>query len=210
MSPLRLYLPLTRTRPVSSPHAKVAGIGFHRSSAFGQIRAVALLKRSVLPACMCGTLVHWQLQRCASALQDSLQRCRCNFARALRERRDAVIQSLRAGMPLDPKAPSVQEINDRAAQATAAVSSTASAVAGAAVAAVAEATAPPPPPRERWSSACVARAPSSRGSRPTPASRRALPRPRSAATALRAIRRPRRMRVRSCATWPLAGSVTTG
>ena len=53
-------------------------------------------------------------------------------------------------MPLDPKAPSVQEINDRAAQATAAVSSTASAVAGAAVAAVAEATAPPPPPRERW------------------------------------------------------------
>ena len=57
---------------------------------------------------------------------------------------------LRAGMPLVPKAPSVQEIKDRAAQATAAVSSTASAVAGAAVAAVAEATAPPPPPRERW------------------------------------------------------------
>ena len=44
-------------------------------------------------------------------------------------------------MPLVPKAPSVQEIKDRAAQATAAVSSTASAVAGAAVAAVAEATA---------------------------------------------------------------------
>ena len=34
-------------------------------------------------------------------------------------------------MPLVPKAPSVQEIKDRAAQATAAVSSTASAVAGA-------------------------------------------------------------------------------
>ena len=44
----------------------------------------------------------------------------------------------------------MQEIKDRAAQATAAVSSTASAVVGAAVAAVAEATAPPPPPRVRW------------------------------------------------------------